>query len=123
MAIDPDLSMQSVPFVLKEVHGGLSEAHGAAYVEDEELVLEIQTAFLGLIKRNPQVYRIDLTDLDDVRYKRGLRTDRLTLRTRPLDRLSGIPGVNQGALCLHVARQDRAALDVLLDRLDLWRTD
>jgi hypothetical protein len=115
--------MRSVPFTISEVHGGFSEAHGAAYVDDEFLVLEVQTALLGLFKQDPVAYRIDLTDLESVRYRRGLLKDRLTLRTHPLDALSGIPGVSKGELCLHFARKDRAALDVLLDRLDLWRED
>ena len=115
--------MLSVPFEIQEVHGGLTEAHGAAYVDEEYLVLEVQTAFLGLFKRDPEVYRIDLTDLEDVRYKKGLRKDRVTLRTRPLDRLTDIPGARKGELCLCFARKDRAGLDVLLDRLDLWRVD
>jgi len=115
--------MLSVPFTISEVHGGLTEGHGVAYVDDEYLVLEVQTAFLGLFKKEPETFRIDLTDLESVRYKKGLRKDKLCLRTRPLDVLDPVPGVQKGELCLHVARQHRPALDVLLDRLDLWRTD
>jgi hypothetical protein len=36
--------MLSVPFQISEVHGGLTEGHGVAYVEDDYLVLEVQTA-------------------------------------------------------------------------------
>jgi hypothetical protein len=115
--------MLSVPFQIREVHGGLTEGHGVAYVDDEFLVLEVQTAFLGLFKKEPQTYRIDLTDLESVRYKKGLWKDKLRLRTLPLDVLDAVPGVQRGELCLLFARKDRAALDVLLDRLDLWRAD
>jgi hypothetical protein len=115
--------MRSVPFTISEVHGGLTEGHGVAYIEDEYLVLEVQTAFLGLFKRDPEVYRIDLTDLESVRHKRGLRKDRLRLRTHTLDVLDPVPGVSKGELCLLVHRKDREALDVLLDRLDLWLAD
>ena len=115
--------MRSVPFQISEVHGGLTEGHGVAYVEDEYLVLEVQTALLGLFKRDAETYHIDLTDLDTVRYRRGLWKDKLRLRTRPLDALDGVPGVQKGELCLHIARRHRDELDVLLDRLDLWRTD
>ncbi|HLT46439.1 MAG TPA: hypothetical protein VK002_04355 [Rubricoccaceae bacterium] len=115
--------MLSVPFEIGEVHGGFSEAHGVAYVEDEYLVLEVQTAFLGMFKKDPRTYWIDLTDLESVRYKRGLRKDRLTLRASTLDVLDAVPGVQKGELRLLVRRKDRGALDVLLDRLDLWRAD
>jgi hypothetical protein len=105
------------------VHGGLSEAAGLIYVEGEELVIELQMKFLSLFQRAPRVYRLDLVDLDAVRYKRGLRSDRLTLRTRPLDLLAGVPGASEGELCLVVRREHRADLGRLLDRLDLWRVD
>jgi hypothetical protein len=85
--------MRSVPFTISDVHGGLSEAHGAAYIEDEDLVLEVQTTVLSLIKQTPRVFHIELVDLESVEYKRGLLGDKLLLRTRPLDRLSGVPGV------------------------------
>jgi hypothetical protein len=115
--------MRSVPFTISEVHGGLTEGHGVAYVEDEYLVLEVQTAFLGLFKKDPQTYQIDLTDLESVRYRKGLWKDKLRLRTLTLDVLDPVPGVQKGELCLHIARKHREALDVLLDRLDLWRAD
>ena len=115
--------MHSVPFQISEVHGGLTEGHGVAYVDDEYLVLEVQTSFLGMFKRDPRTYRIDLTDLESVRYRRGLWKDKLRLRTLTLDVLDPIPGVQKGELCLHFARKHRPGVDVLLDRLDLWRTD
>src|SRR5690606_26832025 len=107
----------------REVHGGFSEAAGLIYVDDEELVIEIEMKWLSLFRRPPQVYRFDLVDLDAVRYKKGFRNDRLTLRTRPMETLAEVPGVSEGELCLLVARKDRAALEDLLDRLDLWRAE
>ncbi len=113
----------SVPFRVREVHGGLSEAAGLIYIEGDEVVIEVQMKLLSLFNREPRVYRFDLVDLDEVRYKRGFRNDRLTLRTRPMDVLTGIPGAGEGELCLLVKRKCRADLDRLLDRLDLWRRD
>ena len=110
----------SVPFRVREVHGGLSEAGGVLYVEDDELVIEMQMKFLSLFQRGAKAYRFDLVDLDAVRYKKGLANDRLTLRTRPLDTLDGIPGAGDGELCLLVKRRHRQDLGAILDRLDLW---
>ncbi|MDX1420042.1 MAG: hypothetical protein R3181_08755 [Rubricoccaceae bacterium] len=115
--------MESVTFRVKEVHGGFSEAAGMIYVDGDDLVLEVETKLLSLFRRPPKVYRFELVDLDAVRYKKGFRHDRLTLRTRPLDAIADVPGVSEGELCLLVARKDRDALDRLLDRLDLWRAD
>ena len=111
--------MRSVPFKV-EVRGGFAEADGAAYVEEGLLVLEMQMTLFGLVKRKPQAFRFDLTDLESVEHRRGLFGDKLTLRTRPFDVIAGVPGAAEGKLCLRVARKHRALLDVLLDRLDLW---
>ncbi|MDX1438934.1 MAG: hypothetical protein R3284_03425 [Rubricoccaceae bacterium] len=115
--------MESVPFKVKEVDGGFSEAHGSAYVQGEDLVLDIEKAFLGHFMRKSKVYRIELTDLDTVRYKKGIRKDRVDIRTRPLDRLAKVPGVTEGTLSIVVSKKNREQLEVLLDRLDLWRAD
>ena len=115
--------MESVPFKVKEVDGGFSEAHGVAYVEDDDLVLDIEKAFLGHFMRKSTLFRIELTDLDTVRYKKGLINDKLYIRTRPLDRLAKVPGVTEGTLSIVVSKKNRELLNVLLDRLDLWRVD
>ena len=115
--------MESVPFKVSEVDGGFSEAHGSAYVEGEDLVLEIEKAFLGHFMRKSKLFRIELTDLDTVRYKKGLRNDRLHIRTRPMEHLARVPGVAEGTLSIVVSKKDREQLNVLLDKLDLWRVD
>ena len=112
--------MRSVPFKIVNVHAGFAEAHGAAYVEDEHLVLELQTTIMGMVKQEPQRFVLDLTDLESVEHKRGLFGDRLTLRTRPFDLIAGVPGAGEGKLHLRFARKHRDLLDRLLDRLDLW---
>lgn len=114
--------MQSVPFKIDEVHGGFTEAGGCVYIEGEDLVFEVETALMGMWNRKAKVYRIDLTDLEEVGYKRSPLGHKLTFRTRPLDIISDLPGTKEGVLTLNIKRKDRAAMDVLLDRLDLWRT-
>lgn len=115
--------MESVPFNVKEVDGGFSEAHGSAYVDGEHLVLDVEKAFLGHFMRKSKIHRIDLTDLDTVSYKKGIRKDQVSIRTRPISRLARIPGVVEGALTIQVKKKHRRVLEVLLDRLDLWRVD
>jgi len=115
--------MESVPFKVSEVDGGFSEVHGSAYVEGAVLVLDVEKAFLGHFMRKSTLFRIELTDLDTIRYKKGLLNDRLEIRTRPMERLARIPGVAKGTLSLLVSRKNRNLLNVLLDRLDRWRVD
>ena len=114
--------MRGIPFEV-ESSGGFSQSRGVVYVEDEDLVFEVQTTYIGFIQRAPEVYRVELTDLDEVRYKKGFLSDRVTLRTRPLEKLTAVPGAAQGELRLAVKRTHRGDLAVLLDRLDLWRVD
>lgn len=111
----------AVPFTIDKVHGGLSRAHGHAFVDGEELVLEMQTMLLSFVKQQPKTYRFDLVDLESVRHKRSLMGgDTITLRTRPLDVVADLPGAENGGLKLCIKRAHRAEVDALLEYLDLW---
>lgn len=114
--------MKSVPFTVKEVHNGFSEGRGVLYVDDDEVVFEVHVTFLGMFDRGTTTHRFHLTDLDEVGHKRGLWQDHLSIRTRPMELVSVVPGSAQGALALTVKRKHRRDLDALLDRLDLWVT-
>ena len=95
---------------------------GAVYLDGEDVVIEIQVKVLSLFKQPAQTFRFDMTDLEEIRHRRGFWSDAVTLRTRPMERVTGIPGSAEGALCLKVKRAHRAELDRLLDRLELWVT-
>ncbi len=114
--------MRSVPFEIENVVHGFAQSKGVLRVEGEDLTFEVQTTVLGLLRHAPKTHRLDLTDLDEVRYKRGLLRDRLTIRTRPLDRITSLPGAADGELCLRIKRADREAMEAVLDQLHLWRS-
>ena len=113
--------MPSVPFEIERSTHGVSRSKGVLRVGAEQLTFEVQTTLLGFFHRAPKTYRLDLTDLDEVRYKRGLFRDRLTIRTRPLDRITNLPGAADGELSLRIKRKDRRAVEPVLDHLHLWR--
>ena len=112
--------MLSVPFSISDAHHGLSEMRGVVYIDGEEVVVEMQVKLFNLFKRPAQAFRFDVTDLDEVRHRRGVFSDSVTLRTRPMEIAAQIPGSADGTLSLKVRRRDRRAVDALLDRLDLW---
>ena len=112
--------MKSVPFSISDNHSGLSEIRGVVCLEGDDVVIEMQIKFIGLFKRPSQSFRFDMTDLEEVRHTRRFWGDTLTLRTRPMEIVTDIPGSSDGALCLKVKRADRPALDALLDRLEMW---
>lgn len=114
--------MPNVPFEIERPAHSLMRSKGVLRVDGEHLTFEVQTTVFGFVQRSPQTYRLDLTDLDEVRYKRGLLRDRLTIRTRPLDRITKLPGAADGELSLRIKRADRRAVEPVLDRLHLWRS-
>lgn len=113
--------MRSVPFEIESAGHGISRSKGVLRMEDEHLAFEVQTVLLGFYRQAPKTYRLDLTDLDEVQYKRGLLRDRFTIRTRPLDRIRAFPGSANGTLHLRIKRADRGAMKPILDQLYLWR--
>ena len=116
----PNPAMQSIPFATGDVHGGFSEGRGTICVEDDEVVIEVQVKVFGMFDRDAQTHRFYMADLEEVRHQRGPFHDRLTFRTRPMDLVSTLPGATDGALAIKIKRRHRAAVDGLLDRLDLW---
>ena len=112
--------MTSVPFSIPNAHRGASEMRGTVCVEGDDVVIEIQVKLFSLFKRPPRTFRFDVTDLEEVRHKRGLFGDTVVLRTRPMERAAEVPGSANGELTLKVKRARRRDLDRLLDHLDLW---
>jgi hypothetical protein len=115
--------MPSLPFEVERSSRGVARSKGVLRVGAEHLTFEVQTTVFGFFHRAPKTVRLDLTDLDAVRYKKGLLRDRLTIRTRPLDRITKVPGAADGELRLRIRRADRRAAEPILDHLHLWRTN
>ena len=115
--------MLSVPFSISDNHSGLSALCGAVRLEGDDVVIEMEVKLLNLFKRPSRSFRFDVVDLEEVRHTRRVWGDTVTLRTRPMERVTEIPGAHEGALALKVKRRDRPALDALLDRLELWLID
>jgi len=114
--------MLSVPFSTGDIHGGLSEGRGAIRVDGDDVVIEVQVKVFGMFDQGAKTFRFELTDLEEVRHKRGWFGDKVTIRTRPMGLIGDIPGATEGALILKMKRRNRRDVDALLDRLDLWLT-
>ncbi len=114
--------MLSIPFSTGDIHGGFSEGRGAIHVDGDEVVIEVQVKVLGMFDRGAQTFRFELTDLEEVSHKRNPFWDTVTIRTRPMGLIGAVPGATEGALVLTMKRRQRAQVDALLDRLDLWLT-
>ncbi|MDT7856240.1 hypothetical protein RQM47_06280 [Rubrivirga sp. S365] len=115
--------MKSVPFKAKstfDLRGGYFKGQGTIRLQGDDIVVEVQVWPLPTFKQTVRTYSFDMTDLEEIRHTRRFWGDTLTLRTRPMERVTEIPGAANGALTLKVKRADRPALDAFLDRLELW---
>lgn len=107
-----------LPVHLPDLHGGLTELKGVLYLEDEFLVLEIDTLLLGEFSQEEQVIKIEPAALADVRLDRGLVRDRLCLRPKKRTLLEAVPGKHRGGeVQLRVWRTRRAQAEQLVEQV------
>ena len=112
--------MISVPFSTLDIDGGFSEGTGYLTLDGNDLTIKVDVALMGLFKRKSETVRFEITDLDEVRHKRSVIGDRITIRTQPPGLAMEIPGAAQGEMVLKVKKKHRRDVDALLDRLELW---
>ncbi|MEM8557474.1 MAG: hypothetical protein AAF809_04580 [Bacteroidota bacterium] len=118
----------SIPIEIAEVYDGLAEATGLMRIARDPaggdvLELELQTAWLGMFKRPTQVAAWPLSDIAEVRFKRGVFKDRLWLRPARLDLLDALPGRHKGRVKLKIKKVYRDEVYDLLDDLEAWRPE
>ena len=106
--------MNSVPFTLSELYGGLATCEGLLRDEGKEIALEFQIkdAVAGFIKSGVREVRVPLKDLVSVTLTKGwLGTSwlgvKIVIQTARMELLKDVPGASQGRIELHIARKDR----------------
>jgi hypothetical protein len=110
--------MSRIPFQIPEVHGGLSEADGIVYLEDEFLVFDVRVSTLGgLIDQRSEKIKAEVTVIEEARLERGFFSDRLCFVPRKLELLSAVPGTHKGELKLKVSKSHRDQIEHLIDTL------
>ncbi len=107
--------MDRIAFTLPD--DGFREVTGFFYLDDEFLVLDLRTAFLGLGDKDQQTIKVDAAALDGVYLKRGLVKDRVCLRPKRFELLDVVPGTHDAELRLQVKRADRARAERLVAKL------
>lgn len=106
--------METIPFTLDEGYGGLAKTDGMMRLESDALVLEFQTkdSIVGLLKSEVKEVRIPFSEIESAHFKKGfhgLTPSHLTFSLRSMKYAGAIPGVEQGALKLPIAKQHREA--------------
>ncbi len=107
--------MISIPFEISEVHAGFSEAKGIVRIEDEFLVFQVQTVTLGMFKQDPEIIKIELAALEEIRLETRLVNDRIYIRPRKIELLEVMPGKHGIELMLKVKRKHRTSALLLVD--------
>ena len=108
--------MDRIPFSLPEV--GLREIKGFAYLDDEFLVIEVESALLGLADRERTTVKVAPSALESVRFTRGLFRDRLRLKPEKVDLLRTIPGDHATEIALRIPRKYRHLATRIADEMD-----
>ena len=104
-------AMHVVPFSIPNSTHGLSETTGIARLEKNELVLEYQVkdSVLGVIKSDVKERRVPISELVDVKYRKGFLWPSMKFYARSMSVFEDIPGHEQGELQIHFERKHRTA--------------
>lgn len=108
--------MDRIPFTLPDV--GLREVKGFAYLDDEFLVIEVESAVLGLTDRERTTVKVAPSALQSVHFRPGLFRDRLLVVPEKVDLLNTIPGDHATEVALRVPRKHRAVTERIADEMD-----
>lgn len=112
-----------VPFKISDVHGGLSEANGTMYLENEFLVLEYRIEVIGMFKRPPETIKIELGVVSDIELKTGLFRDKLRILPRKLSVLDAVPGKNREVVTLKTKKKFRGVAKRLVNEIRIRRLE
>ena len=110
--------MNTIPFKIDNVFGGLGECHGLLRHEGKFLVLEfqLQDSVVNLLKSGIKGVEIALADVAYIELRRrwfGL-SNTLIVQLSRMELTEQIPGTKQGRLVLGIARADVPAAKNLI---------
>ena len=112
--------MNSIPFWLPDIDA-FTEVKGRVSLDDEFLVLEIETALFGEFDSEEQVIKIEPAALESIHLEEGLIKDHLCLRPKKHDLLQAAPGQHGHELRLKVWRNHRERVSALIAQVHTRR--
>ncbi len=109
-----------IPFKNKDKYDGIFELHGLVGIEEEHLILEFQSLFLGLGGSSKiESMRIPLDQLAFARFSQGWFGCEIRLTPRSLKAIDGFPSGPRGSMRLRFAKRDREEAERLARFLSL----
>lgn len=112
-----------VPFKISEVHGGVSEAAGTMYLEDEFLVIEYRIHVLGMYKQPPETIKIELGVISDIEFKQSFFGDKIRLLPKKLSVLDAVPGKNRELVTFKTKKKFREPARRLVNEIKIRRLE
>jgi hypothetical protein len=102
--------MPSIPVKFHTPDAMFTEAEGMIRVEGGRLVLEYESkdAFFGVYRSGVEEREILPDDVASVSYKQSLFKAELSIRTKTMKTVEGIPGSKRGVIRLRFRRRHRA---------------
>lgn len=96
----------SVPFKTESAHG-ITSYNGVAKFSSAGIVLEFEAKLFGLISNGVKEVRLPLSELLDVKFKKGVmkRGAKIEIRTKSFATLAALPNDN-GRVTLKLVRDD-----------------
>lgn len=110
--------MSPIPFSLPDLNMGFTEVKGAVYMDEEFLVLDIETSLFGEINTGDSIIKVEPTALREVRIETRIFRDRLVLVPKKRDLLDAVPGSHKGELQLRIWRKHRPKTHELVFELN-----
>lgn len=97
-------SFTSVPF---KTETGMSTVNGVAKFSSAGVVIEFESKLFGLISNGIKEARIPVSEIHDVKFKKGLlkRGARIEIRTKSLAKLKEMPN-SEGKVTLKINAED-----------------
>ena len=96
--------MPVVPFTLES---GLSKVSGVVRERENDIVIEYQTRFIGLIRSDIQALHIPFEEIDEVFFTSSIFGSKLRILLKTLRSTGDFPAPKQGEFELKVARKNR----------------
>jgi hypothetical protein len=113
--------MESVPFSIADVYGGLADCQGIVSATESCLVLEFETrdSVFGVLKSGVKSVEIPFSELESVTYEKRLFSALIRICVRRLSTVADIPGLSNGEIKLKVARKNRSKAKLFASSVNL----
>ncbi|PKD43617.1 hypothetical protein [Rhodohalobacter barkolensis] len=110
-----------IPFRIKNLNYGLTEAKGLLHIGEDELILEFesQDTVVGLIKSDLKELKISFEDIEEINYKPGWFGAKIEIVGKSMKVMNELPGADHGTATVYIRRKDKKIAERVLSKARL----